>query len=115
MTQEKVFVYGTLKTGFGNHRLLKNFKGKEALALEIDLHSGPGFPYAKRGNGVTKGEVYNVDYDTLRRLDMLEGVPDHYKRERTSIIVDNKKEHSWIYLSPANAVKYPKIEEGIWR
>jgi gamma-glutamylcyclotransferase (GGCT)/AIG2-like uncharacterized protein YtfP len=42
------------------------------------------FPYVIRrdqelGKHV-KGEVYEVDKETLSRLDMLEGVPTHYKR-----------------------------------
>lgn len=85
-----VFVYGTLKNGYGNNRLLlgETFIG-EAVTIphEYTMIDG-GFPYVLLG-GVfhIKGELWAVENDdTLLSLDALEGVRyDHYKRHTTDV------------------------------
>lgn len=111
--KHKVFVYGTLKKGFCNNKLLDGFSCKRAIARGIDLHNGPGFPYAKRGNGEVIGELYEVDTQTMKRLDRLEGCPNLYQREKTEVIVNSQKVEAWIYLSQ-NATHFEKIESGVW-
>ena len=82
-----VFVYGTLKRGYGNNRLLQHsssFVG-EAVTCEPFKMVGNGFPYINRANDCVLpvlGEVWKVvDEDTLQRLDWLEGVASrHYIR-----------------------------------
>ena len=108
-----VFVYGSLKKGFNNHRLIKDCKFEQATAPDIELHDGPGFPFAKRGNGVTHGELYEVDDETLSMLDCLEGHPTFYKREKTIVKTDSELKDAWIYLYK-KAASYPKIESGMW-
>jgi len=75
----RVFVYGTLKRGHGNwHHFLKDdaaFVGHAITVKEFSMIAG-GFPVVLDcdGNrGQIKGEVYDVDDETLRRLDGLEG------------------------------------------
>lgn len=88
MRKHKVFVYGTLKRGYGNHRLIAEGKG-EFVGLDAApgaLYGGHGFPFVKpvkqrRGNWVG-GEVWAVDDATLARLDGLEGHPRFYIRTR---------------------------------
>jgi gamma-glutamylcyclotransferase (GGCT)/AIG2-like uncharacterized protein YtfP len=85
-----VFVYGTLKNGYGNNRLLQGetFIG-EAVTIphEYTMIDG-GFPYVLLG-GVfhIKGELWAVEHeDTILSLDALEGVRyDHYKRHITDV------------------------------
>jgi len=108
-----VFVYGTLKRGHGNHRLLQGCRIWKAKAEGIDLHDGRAFPFAKRGSHVTHGELYEVPDDVLERLDHLEGHPHFYRRERTTILVGDKQVNAWIYLCP-EAKKHPLIESGEW-
>ncbi len=85
--KHKVFVYGTLKRGYGNNSLLKEavYLGK---AKTIDKWSmvgkGRPFPYLLEKNfkGYNiEGEVYAVDDKELNLLDRLEGVPTHYRKE----------------------------------
>ena len=97
-----VFVYGTLRKGFGNHHLLKNSKfigyatTKEKYSLYVD-----GIPYVvKIPTTQIKGEVYEVDRDTLNALDELEGHPNFYKRELIDVIVNGKTIKAWIYFYP---------------
>ncbi len=115
MKRHAVFVYGTLKKGCCNHKLLENFEPIKAKAPGIELHEGPGYPYAVRGDGTTFGELYFVDTKTLYKLDELEEHPHYYKREKTYVIVfpSNKKIKAWIYLND-EGVKWPKIEDGHW-
>ncbi len=114
MAKEALFVYGTLKTRGRNHHLLKGLSGKRAVAPGIRLHQGPGYPYAIRGPGITKGEVYWVDRNILELIDALEEHPHYYVRERTTVILeDGALIEVWIYLNP-RAVLYPIVEEGCW-
>lgn len=83
--QHVVFVYGTLKKGYNNHRLLE--LGKAQFLGEDEAPGvvyGP-FPFAKPEEGWIKGETYKVDGVTLGRLDALEGHPWAY--ERTSVVL----------------------------
>jgi len=83
----------------------------KAKAEGIDLHSGSAFPYAKRGKHVTYGELYEVDNEVLEALDRLEGHPRFYRRERTEVLVGNRRVDAWIYLY-ADAARHPLIESG---
>jgi gamma-glutamylcyclotransferase (GGCT)/AIG2-like uncharacterized protein YtfP len=51
------------------------------------------FPYIierdQEHGKIIKGEVYEVDKETLRRLDRLEGVPSHYKRDHIYVAFKN--------------------------
>lgn len=98
MNKIYLFVYGTLKTGNFNNRLLNGFKGIPAKAPGILLFEGPGYPFAKRGSGTAIGELYEIDEKTLARIDRLEGHPEYYHREKTKVLAGKKKEEAWIYL-----------------
>lgn len=84
-----VFVYGTLKSGYGNHRCLSEFGATfvcDARSLRPDYVLTRGaFPYClpvEPGDGTRIiGEVYAVSAPCLARLDMLEGYPNHYTRK----------------------------------
>lgn len=88
----KVFVYGSLLSGLGNHPLIESshFLGKAISPKEfsmIDLGWFPGIIPAIEGNAVEiVGEVYEVDDSTLQRLDRLEG----YRPERPTSGLYNK-------------------------
>ena len=78
----KLFVYGTLKRGCSNHDWMR---GQTFLAEGItlpdyrlfDLGGYPGLVRAAQGEGVAvSGEVWEVDAEGLRRLDVLEGVAE---------------------------------------
>lgn len=91
-----VFVYGTLKRGYRNHRLLTvgYYQGSDQRTVISSL--GPatmkgytllqipsgGFPCAvpARG-GRVHGELYLVSPDVMRKLDLLEDAPNMYRRE----------------------------------
>ena len=71
----KVAVYGTLRQGNGNNILLSNsnFLGKGKTLPKFEMFSLGGFPGITEGSTRITVEVYEVDSDTLSRLDRLEG------------------------------------------
>ena len=80
----RVFVYGTLKSGFSNHYLLK---GCECLggAASVSTYKmiENGFPVIlpdPQGKPLA-GEIYIVDDETLARLDQLEREGSSYDRK----------------------------------
>lgn len=112
----KIFVYGTLKQGGQHHYLLQNAKKYPnwVIAPHINLHAGPLYPYAIRGQGQAIGELYEVNPATLSQLDQLENHPNDYQRERIRIILENNEMvMAWIYLNRI-AYRYPRIAHGIW-
>ena len=113
-TMHQVFVYGTLKRGCYNHSWLQSAKGYPAIAKQIELYAGPHYPFAMRGRGQARGEVYEVNEAILKKLDDLEGHPHYYHRELTSVIVDSKAIEAWIYLND-KAYSYPRIANGDWQ
>lgn len=80
-----LFVYGTLKKGFGNHVLLDGCRFMQEATTKpfyrlYDCGPYPCLVKAKQGRAIS-GEVYEVDDATLKRLDRLEGVPFLYQRD----------------------------------
>lgn len=82
-TSSVVFVYGTLKRGHGNHRLLEA-GGARLLGTDSikgwSMHDLGAFPAVAEGWDTVHGEVFEVDAETLARLDRLEGIPSFYQR-----------------------------------
>ncbi|KAB2888115.1 MAG: gamma-glutamylcyclotransferase [Desulfobulbaceae bacterium] len=101
-----VFVYGTLKKGFSNHRLLagSEYLGTAQTVEKYAMYS-TGTPIVLKDEAVSPihGELYRVNEATLVALDSLEGHPDWYRREEISIFVDGEKgryqETAWLYFS----------------
>ncbi len=94
VTTQRVFVYGTLKRGHGNHRLLDTkgatYLGKAQTVGDWTMvGKGMPFPYLlkydKDLGGKIQGEVYEVDASVNADLDNLEGVPTHYRRLKMSV------------------------------
>ena len=121
----RVFVYGTLKRGYTNNRLISNatFIGKaKTVSNWIMIGNHLAFPYVLRrdheNGSQIKGEVYEVDQEGLKKLDLLEGVPSHYTREKVYVqyTANNEliSENVYIYVK-ANGKNFeiPKGEEPI--
>lgn len=113
-----IFVYGSLKTGYGNHWLLSEngLKGVRATAPGVVLHCGDGFPFAVRGDGIAYGEVFRVTPSILKDMDYLEGHPTWYQRELVEVTFDDGENHNaWIYLNPQEAKSLPVLASGYWK
>ena len=102
-----VFVYGSLKRGFGNHRLVEDstFVGS-AMTLDksYEMVSMGGFPGVIDGkSNRIQGELYEIDDKVFKLLDRLESNGSFYERHLTNVILlDNpnggKKYKAWIYI-----------------
>ena len=116
-----VFVYGTLKKGFVNHRLLEkaNFLGEAYLPRTKMIHLGAYPAVIAGGTKEVMGEMYQIDDTTLARLDRLEGHPSFYERRQVkvfSVLPTVDTFIAWCYFLPQlTQVKRPTIiESGIW-
>ena len=100
-----LFVYGTLKRGYGNNRLLKRAEilGTATSIGKYHLLAG-GFPFMidslDQDEGArVRGEIYRVNEEELARCDRLEGHPRFYMRElRAFKLSDGTLLEAWVYL-----------------
>lgn len=110
----KVFVYGTLKRGFHNHRLLAGTK-----YIGTDFIRGTlinfGLPGVIAGERAVEGEIYEVDDATLARLDLLEGHPNFYER-KTTVTINASERVSYYELQrvPLGNISDRIVHSGKW-
>lgn len=111
----RVFVYGTLKRGHHNHRLLEAGRARCLGAGRIagTMHDLGAFPaVALSGDGTVHGEVYEVSAETLRALDRLEGTPNFYQRTRVSMSTGMG---TWVYnMDPKRLADRQIVTSGRW-
>jgi gamma-glutamylaminecyclotransferase len=99
-----IFTYGTLKKGLHNNYLLKDSKfiGEAITKNKYGLFPSvcESFPFAIKSYADVEifGEVYEIDNNTLERLDYLEGYPTLYYRETIEVILNNKIIEATIYF-----------------
>jgi gamma-glutamylaminecyclotransferase len=123
MNKQLVFVYGTLKRGYGNHRNRLDgdgatFKGAFKTEEKFNMRA-LGYPYVSKthtdeNNNNIQGELWEVTDELLKGpLDRLEGHPDYYKREKTSV-VNNKGEkcEAWLYFYNHKGTEGDAIPSG---
>ena len=119
----KLFVYGTLKRGFGNHAVLRGaeFIGKASLQ-GFEMYSLGGFPgiIPVTGFSWVEGELYEVS-DFLH-LDRLEGYNPEtkrgmYLREEVSVVPENSEEPvaCEVYVWNREVIGRTLITDGVWR
>lgn len=126
-----VFVYGTLKEGYHNHRLLVNNRLVGRAELRgygvYNLPHGM-FPAVEKGTIENKviGEVYEISPTDLVKLDRLEGYYEEggkhnlYNREEVYVrLLDGKDKdlrvRSFVYLYNRQSEGKPVfIESGEW-
>lgn len=96
-----IFVYGSLKTGYGNNRLLESseYCGQSITSSAdfkmISLSSFPGVIHTENGFHIF-GELYRVNDKTLQSLDRLESNGSFYKRELVKL--KEFEEDAWMYV-----------------
>ena len=96
MGMTKIFVYGTLMKGESNHSMLSgaDYLGNYRTQNKWGLISLGAFPALVPHSVAVEGELYEVDDDTLSKLDRLEGVEHGMYQRRTINIYDmNTNEH----------------------
>lgn len=115
----RVFVYGSLRKGESNHRLLavpgaRLIMAKARTEPGYELRELGAFPGMVRGGaGEVIGEVYEVDEATLAALDRLEGHPGFYTRSPVAL-EDGTAVEAYL-LSPEQVSGRRLILSGDWR
>lgn len=119
-----VAVYGTLRTGEGNHRCMVRADGK-SLGLgktlkNYNLYNLGAFPkvsLTRRDHKVpVTVEVFETDLNGLRGpLDMLEGYPSFYDRTQVDVVLDSGETvKAWIYHIENDSGLSAPIKSGDW-
>lgn len=97
-----ILVYGTLKRGYWNNRLLENaqYVGP-AVVKNYCLYDG-GFPVAQPLEGSSlQGELFFVDDEdkaTVSNCDRLEGTPTFYSREKVQVFSLGQEEPTEAFM-----------------
>ena len=116
-----VAVYGTLKSGHGNHdRLMKKAKflgTGETFTKYPMVVSGIPYLINRAGEGHhVKVEVYRVTTKELRSLDGLEGHPDWYVRTPLTIKMDKGSSlTAWVYVIPRERSHTHMDDTGVYQ
>jgi gamma-glutamylaminecyclotransferase len=119
----KVFVYGTLKKGFGNHARLLADAPLVGVAMLSGNHTllDSGFPVClpvtddQGEGGVVLGEVYSITEGQLARLDRLENEGRMYHRMLQPVVYeDGTADHVWVYIGDTTFWKGAPVGEQ-WR
>lgn len=89
-----IAVYGTLKKGGSNHKLLGDsaFIGSGCTPYSYYMLDLGYFPAITPGNHSIYCEVYDVSPTVLSLLDKLEGSPTFYNREPVKISLEDSDE-----------------------
>ena len=110
-----VAVYGSLRKGLHNHSLLEraDFLGTDVIA-GFKMYSLGGFPFITHDDATYDDrifiEVYSVNPNEMRRLDMLEGYPSFYNRE----LVQTQYGQAWIYFIDNEVAGHDPVIDGDW-
>lgn len=107
----KLFIYGTLKTGCCRNPLINS----QVYLCEVQTQPkyrmynfGPYPTLVECEDGVSiKGELWMVDDDCLKQLDLVEGTPELFKREKISLA------ESFKTYKDTEAYFYQRSTEGL--
>ncbi len=117
-----VFVYGTLKRGFGNNHVLvdSQYIGKgfvEKYRLYHANASFPGIVESRNKQDITYGEVFRIkDKCIIKALDDLEQEGTMYRRVRTDVKLEdgsNIKAYVYVWLSKIDS-STPEVKGNNW-
>lgn len=123
-----VFVYGTLKSGLWNNRLLKGLEHQKALTVDEFVMHSHGVPFmvqkdkSQEGKPARiRGEVYECNDAYLASLDRLEGYRPEYHGQctynRTPIQVELADKsvieaHAYVVLRDLRSPYEPRDADG---
>lgn len=122
----RVFVYGTLKKGKGNHhRILSGYDIKITPAWTYGkLYDLGWYPALTQGNNKVYGELIEFDDPKiLMKIDMLEGYRgkessfNFYERREIQVFTDKEEFTTWAYfLNKSKIIDSggELITSGIW-
>lgn len=110
---ELVAVYGSLRKGKGNHRVLENSELVDTIRVKgFDMFSLGAYPYCVPDkNGEITVELYRIASDSVgKSLDILEGYPSFYDRK----LISTPHGDAWIYFIDEYRDGTSYVEGGDW-
>jgi gamma-glutamylaminecyclotransferase len=118
MSKHLIFVYGTLKRGWGNNAIIHDQECLgEAITVEhsFQMYTLGGFPGVVGGDKQIMGELWEVDDTAFDRCDRLEGHPRFYKRYQIEVLTKKltgmSKDTAWIYIYQGDVSQRTPIKE----
>lgn len=114
--KKNLVVYGSLRNGFGNNRLLRNSEhlSTETISIPYRMISLGGFPglIPSEENHDIVVEAWSVDKDTYRNVEYLEGWPSFYQKA----VVKTSAGEGEVYVLESKRYQsgYPSVESGDW-
>jgi gamma-glutamylcyclotransferase (GGCT)/AIG2-like uncharacterized protein YtfP len=112
-----LFVYGTLRSGWNNNYLLRqsgaSLVGLCKTANNLTL-TASGIPYlGHEPRTKVVGEVWEIQWDRVGRIDQLEGHPTFYEREEIKVKMDSGETvTAWAYFCDVGATTAELVESG---
>jgi gamma-glutamylcyclotransferase (GGCT)/AIG2-like uncharacterized protein YtfP len=118
---EFLFVYGSLKKGFDNHKLLQKYAkrvGKASTVGKFAMYedSFGNYPYlVKEPVTRVQGELYEIKRkELLDEIDEFEGAPEYYQRKRIKVKTHKGVNLAFAYLRENEEVRKEKTPLKIW-
>jgi len=114
---KNLFVYGTLMKGGHIHDFLKDskFLGYGRTVYEYCMYDMYLFPIVTCDKvSFIHGEVYRVDFDTLKTTDVLEG-SDFTRIKVNTLCYDKGILSAWMYVSHSDISGFPCVRSGNWK
>jgi gamma-glutamylcyclotransferase (GGCT)/AIG2-like uncharacterized protein YtfP len=119
---EFLFVYGSLKKGFDNHKLLEKYAkrvGKASTVGKFAMYedSFGNYPYLVK-EPITKvmGELYEIKRkELLDKIDAFEGAPEYYQRKKIKVKTHKGVNLAFVYIRENEEI--PKEQEPlkVWK
>ncbi len=102
--KSKIFVYGTLMKNMRNHYYLEDstYMG-EAEIFGYEMYDLGYYPGIVKGNGIIKGEVYEVTEDIMKKIDILENEGNLYLKKEENTLFG--KVYIYVYNKTLNNMK----------
>ena len=115
---EFLFVYGSLKKGFDNHKLLQKYAkriGKASTVGKFAMYedSFGNYPYLVK-EPITKviGELYEIKRkELLDKIDEFEGAPEYYQRKKIKVKTHKGVNLAFVYIREDEDI--PKEQEPL--
>ena len=119
-----VAVYGTLKTGEGNHIVMERSGGKSLGKGEtvenFTMYGGWGFPRVVFDGSTCPIQVEIFEIQNFEPLDSLEGHPNFVERKQVQVLSGESVVEPltcWMYFHPPipSDQQTDVVEDGLWQ
>lgn len=119
---EYLFVYGSLKKGFDNHKMLEKYTrriGKAFTVAKFGMFEAEfgNYPYLIQKNiSIIEGELYQITRkELLDRIDEFEGSPEYYERKKIKVKTHRGITNAFVYIRPTKEVPSGQKPLKVWQ